>query len=166
MRTQIGGSHLEARSASESQFSIFHLLIATTVIAIAISLIQCVLSLGNFNQGVGIPAWTIVGFCGIFIFVMALLTTLSMAIVFAPRKIKIWIACILCAAFALIPVAVIPNLVTVIGGPVTRDDTMFVATNIVSFSIAHSTTLILVLSLYYALGFRLRRRVLADQSQL
>ena len=161
LSVQIAGPHLKERSASESQFSIFHLLIATTVVAITIPLIQWLISLGE-SDGMGtIPIWSVVGFCGIFILLMGLLTTLSIAIVFASKKIKAWCVSILCVVILVIPFAVVQNLSTVIGGiPPTERDA--VRMNVASFSISHLATLILVLSLYYALGFRLRRRVLAD----
>ena len=163
-RMQIGHLSMKAWLAKESQFSISHLLIGTTVVAVMVSLMQWLISFGVLNEGSSrVPVgafWMIVGFCGIFILVMGLLTMLSILVVFGPRKVKVWCVGILCIAILAIPFAVVPSLVVLSGMPTTME----AGFNVVFFSIANSTTLILVLGLYYALGFRLRRSLKAERT--
>ena len=60
---------------------------------------------------------------------------------------------------ATLPLAVVPLVLYVLGERATDREWMGMAANVVAFSTSNAVTMIVVLSMYYALGFRLRTRL-------
>lgn len=141
-------------SSAGSQFSIKHLLIATTVFALVLPLLQWFTTLGSARQMPGVMFREMLGFCGIFILVLAFLTLLSVLIVFAP-KLRFWSLALLIIGIILLPFAVVPSISYVIGSRFTVGDYFDMGLNVITFSAANALTMIVSMYLYYSIGFRL-----------
>ncbi len=144
-------------SSVRSQFSIKHLLITTTAFALLLPLLQWFATFGSAGQmPSGMMGREMVGFCGIFISVLAFLTLLSVLIVFSP-KLRIWCWSLLMIGIFTLPVAVVPSIRFVLGGrSYSTTDLIDTGLNVMTFSASSALTMIVVLFMYYAIGFRLR----------
>lgn len=149
-------SRKAAASRTKMQFTIKQLLITTTIFAFVLPLLQWFATFNGLNDLVAAPISEIAGFCGIFIVVMAFLTLLSVLIVFSP-KLRVWCSVILVVGLAAIPFVVVPTLFHVIGIP-RSTSWVDVGVNVVAFSFSNAVTMIVVLSMYYAIGFRMSKR--------
>ena len=148
--------HSKSLSTSDSQFSIKHLLISTTVVAVTIPFAQWLISIGDIDGGTGIPFSVVVGFCTIFISIMLFLAMLSILVVFV-RKLRAWCIGIMCIAWFVIPIAILPTLSNVLGAQFAGTNKTDMGINTVAFSVSHSLTLVLAMWLYLIIGFGLRR---------
>lgn len=143
-------------SPGRSQFSIKHLLIATTVFALLIPLLQWFATLDSTGQMPGRVYTDAIGFCSIFILVLAFLTLLSVLIVFSP-KLRIWCLCLLILGIFTLPVAVVPSIRYMLGRQnYATTDLIDTGLNVMAFSASNAITIIVVLFMYFVIGFRLR----------
>ena len=148
--------HSKSLSTSDSQFSIKHLLISTTLVAVTIPFVEWLMSIGDFDGGTKIPFSVVVGFCTIFILIMLFLAMLSFLVVFV-RKLRVWCIAFMCIAWFVIPFAILPTLSNVLGPQFAVTSQTDMGINTVAFSISHSLTLVLVMWLYLQIGFGVKR---------
>ena len=142
---------------ANKQFTIKQLLITTTIIAFLVPLLQWFATLKIFAN-FGMPLDEIFGFCGVFIVVLMFLTFLSLLLVFLP-KLRVVCLCVLVFGITAIPFAVVPSIVYLMGRRFSNDDMMDMGINVFVFSLSNAVTVITVLSIYYAVGFRLRQQL-------
>ena len=148
-----------AKSGDKMQFTIKHLLITTTIFAFLTPLLRWFTTFEGFQDVFSrIPLNVVLGFCGIFIVVLVFLALFSVLIVFLP-KLRVWCLGILVLGIATLPLVVVPSVLFVLSDRFTDQAWMDIAANVVAFSASNAVTMIVVLSMYYALGFRLRKRV-------
>ena len=149
----------EAKSGDKMQFTIKQLLVTTTIFAFLAPLLRSFTTFEGFQDVFSIiPPNVVLGFCGIFIVVLVFLGLFSVLIVFLP-KLRVWCLGILVLGIAALPFVVVPSVLFVISGRFTDQAWMDIAANVVAFSASNAVTMIVVLSMYYALGFRLRKRL-------
>ena len=151
-------SRQSSESAASKQFTIKQLLITTTVLAFLVPLLQWVAAFKIFNDS-GPPMDEILRFCGVFIVVLVFLTLLSVLVVFS-SKLRVASFCILLVGLATIPFVVVPSLKYISGLEFSVADSYLMdkekLLNVFAFISSNAVTMIVVLSLYFALGFRLR----------
>ena len=148
-----------AKSGDKMQFTIKQLLVTTTIFAFLAPLLRWFTTFEGFQDVFSrIPLNVVLGFCGIFIVVLVFLALFSVLIVFLP-KLRVWCLGILVLGIATLPLVVVPSVLFVLSDRFTDQAWMDIAANVVAFSASNAVTMIVVLSMYYALGFRLRKRV-------
>ena len=148
-------------SVVQTQFTIKELLITTTVFAFLIPILQRVATFENFGNA---PLYEICGFCAIFIVVLVFLMAFSVLVVFSKHRIKS--LCILVLGIVALPFVVVPTIISVMEKRLAFGDFMEMGMdiflfldmglNVFAFSLSNAVAVIAVLSMYYALGFRLR----------
>ena len=141
-------------STAKKQFTIKQLLITTTIFAFIVPVLQWIVTLSSLD-GEEAPLGEICGFCGIFIAVLAFLTLLSVLFVFMP-KLRVTCLGLLVVGIVVLPFAVVPSINYVIGRGVSNLDVWDMGINVFTFSLSNTIAMIVVMSMYYALGFRLR----------
>jgi len=149
-------------SVTSKQFTIKQLLITTTILALVVPLLQWFATFKMFSDNTGgPPVAEICGFCGIFIVVLVFLTLLSVLVVFVP-KLRVASLCILLVGLFAVPIVVVPSINFVFGLKFSFTDSYFMDTaihiNVFAFMLSNAVTVIAVLAMYYALGFRLSTR--------
>ena len=148
-----------AKSGDKMQFTIKQLLVTTTIFAFLAPLLRWFTTFEGFQDVFSIiPPNVVLGFCGIFIVVLVFLGLFSVLIVFLP-KLRVWCLGILVLGIAALPFVVVPSVLFVLSERFTDQAWMDIAANVVAFSASNAVTMIVVLSMYYALGFRLRKRL-------
>ncbi len=151
-------SRQAAKSDAKIQFTIKQLLITTTTLALVVPVLRWFAIFEGFQNALGSERNEGLGLCGIIIGMLVFLVLLSVLIVFLP-KLRVWCLGILVLGIATLPLAVVPLVLYVLGERATDREWMGMAANVVAFSASNAVTMIVVLSMYYALGFRLRKRL-------
>ena len=109
-------SRAGAESSAKTQFTIKQLMIATTVFAFLVPLMQLLGQwLGTSENGGRIPVGEVSGFCGVFVVVLMFLMLLSVLFVFSTTlKIRAACLCVLAVGITALPFAVVPSLIFVV----------------------------------------------------
>ena len=148
-----------AKSSTKMQFTIKQLLITTTIFALLVALLRWLAIFEGFQDAIQpMPLNQFLGFCGTFIVVLVFITLLAVLIVFLPKR-RVWRLGILVLGIATLPLAVVPSVSCLLDERFAGREWMDIAANVVAFSASNAVTMIIVLSMYYALGFRLRKRL-------
>ena len=156
-------SRLEPESVAKKQFTIKQLLITTTIFAFLVPLIQWFSAFKIFENFNGPPVDMVIGFCSVIVVVLAFLTLLSVLIVFS-SKLRMAGLCVLVLSLVAIPFVIVPSIDYAVGLRVSYTETYWLDLNVdkhinvLAFALSNAVTMIVVLSMYYALGFRLRQQ--------
>ena len=145
-------------SSAKTQFTIKQLMITTTVFAFLVPLMQSLSQFGDVKSGGGPAAGEIFGFCGVFIVVLMFLMLLSVLFVFSTTlKIRAACLCVLAVGITALPFAVVPSLIFMVPEfeGVSEMGMIDMGVNVFTFSLSNAVTMIIVLSMYHVIGFRL-----------
>ena len=153
-------SRKSQESNKRTQLTIEHLLITTTIVGLSVPLLRWFWAFEGFNTIPGraqIPLSSSLRFYGAFMVVFGFLTFLSVQLVFIP-KLRISSLSLLALAVVTLPVVVPAVCYLMRHNNYSRAQLIGIGINVFAFSISNAATMIVVLSMYYAVGFRLRRQ--------
>lgn len=131
------------------QFGIRHILIATTVFAVAIPLAQPVFSTLSFDRDT--PWFEILTFVGLFALLVWNICLLSVAVVFSNQRVRYLVVLVLTTLIAPIFVSIMLSLIFDSFRPFELTSCI----NSVLFAVSFSGSMIMVLWSYRAIGFQL-----------
>ena len=150
-------SRTGSESTADKQFTIKQLLISTTIFAFLVPLLG-LFGPFEFTTQTRVPLDEAFAFFSVVVALLLFLTLLSLLFVFS-HKLRLASLCVLAVGLAAIPYGFVPLTNYMMRQQISDADWMMaLGMNAFAFASANAVMMIVVLSLYYAVGFRLRRK--------